>query len=389
MSKRPNRKSDRTAAVDLDVPSGVADDIELVLRDFAEEAELDTSLVVDHSGFLIAGISSIADVDVDTIGELVAGASGATEGLTGALGEDGSVESIHLGDDRLLYLREVGERFILVGVSDANVPAGILRDQAKQIEEDLVALLSKVKAIPRSLTKRESRGTQPANAPVSSAPPASLRQPETNQPKPAPNTGPVPAKANGNNGHGKEQVPNELPLPKQTSTIPRPAPAPAAVAEANPGGGGNGNGDGQSRQSGLIPGAIAAEKKRPTPRPRPANSPEKEAVKDPIPASIFEFEDSDEEDLLENLPPPRQDSTQPLKKPRGQITEGVAIVENSPFEMDVEDEDEDSFEPVLPNTTPAHLSVPMARQREAEAKKNNGDEEAERKSGPRYTFELG
>ena len=108
-----------------------ADDIERTLRKYAEESELDTSLVVDHSGFLIAGISSMPDVDVDTIGALVAGASGATEGLTGALGEDGRVESLHLGEDRLLYLKEIGERYILVGVSDSNVPAGILRDQAK------------------------------------------------------------------------------------------------------------------------------------------------------------------------------------------------------------------------------------------------------------------
>ena len=90
MSNSPTRpaskKTDRTAAVTLEVPSGVADDIEAILRGYAEEAELDTSLVVDHSGFLIAGISSLADVDVATIGALVAGASGATEGLTGALG---------------------------------------------------------------------------------------------------------------------------------------------------------------------------------------------------------------------------------------------------------------------------------------------------------------
>lgn len=200
MSKNPsrnNRKTDRSAAVTLEVPSGVADDIEAVLRSFAEEAELDTSLVVDHSGFLIAGISSIPDVDVDTIGTLVAGASGATEGLTGALGEAGKVESLHLGEDRLLYLKEIGERFILVGVSDSNIPAGILRDQANQVEESLIKLLGKVKAIPMSLTKK--KGEPKKTDKSEPEPPRSLRQSEPRPPEIAA------ANPNGNGNGGSHK----------------------------------------------------------------------------------------------------------------------------------------------------------------------------------------
>jgi predicted regulator of Ras-like GTPase activity (Roadblock/LC7/MglB family) len=335
MSKSPTRpsnpKTDRTAAVTLEVPKGVADDIEAVLRDYAEEAELDTSLVVDHSGFLIAGISSLPDVDVDTIGSLVAGAGDATEGLTGALGEEGSVESLHLGEDRLFYLKDIGERYILVGVSDSNVPAGILRDQASLIEPSLLKLLEKVKVLPNSLTRQLSQ----INVPVPEAqtePPKSLRQKE-------PKTG------------------EETAAPE--STRPKARPVAATISQAR-----------KSGSNDSEPDDPAPEKPLPQ--------------KDPFPESSFEFDEAD-------MAVPR-DSNPGTGKPSASIeskkVEPLRVVENSPFEVDEEDEDGNFTKPVRPQTTPVHLSVPAAREREAAARKEQVEDDDDQ-SGRHYSFELG
>ena len=317
-SRNSPNKADRTAAVDLEVPPGVADDIEAVLRSFAEEAELDTSLVVDQSGFLIAGISSIPDVDVDSIGTLVAGASGATEGLTGALGEQGRVESLHLGEDRLLYLKAVGDRFILVGVSDSTVPAGILRDQADRIEKPLKKFLSRVKAMPKSLTRKQPEVAQ-KEAPKP-APPKSLRQ-TPKKPEPAPQ---------------KKQV---IPAKKVVKPKPqKPAATPPVTA-----------------MGGVNRGAALD--------------------------SVFEVDEKAMAEEAAKVEQPASPSPAPIE-PKSKPT---AIVENSPFEVDL-DEEADDFAPPRPATTPVHLSVPAARKREAEAKQNSDDDN---ESGPKYSFELG
>lgn len=313
---RDTRKVDRTAAVTLEVPAGVADDIEGVLKSFAQEADLDTSLVVDHGGFLIAGISSIADVDVDTIGSLVAGACGATEGLTGALGENGKVESLHLGEDRLMYLREVGERFILVGVSDSNIPAGILRDQADRIESLLEKHLNRVKAVPMSLTKKAAapakKQAEPAAPPQKSLRPTPPPKPE--QPEP-PKKKNISVTANKPTTAGKQTLPQQM-----ITAAPKPKPSPSS--------------------------------------------------------QVFEIDDEPAKAAPAATPP----------APPVAETKPAAIVENSPFEVDFDDDDSDQT--IRPKTTPVHLSVPEARKRDAETRKQN-EEEYDENSGPRYSFELG
>jgi len=117
------------------------------LREFAEDAGLSTALVVDRSGSLVAGISSETDVTIEVISALVAGASGAMRALVAQLGETGSMESLHFGQGRLVYLREIINRFILVGVSDGSRPAGLVRQRAQSVKEELSTLLENVNAV--------------------------------------------------------------------------------------------------------------------------------------------------------------------------------------------------------------------------------------------------
>lgn len=453
---RTNNKTDRSAAVTLQVPPGVADDIEAVLRRFAEEAEVDTSLVVDHSGYLIAGISAIPDVDVDTIGNRVAEASGSAEGLTQALGEEGRFESLHLGEDRILYLRDIGERFILVGVSDANIPAGILRDQANLVEEELARHLTRVKAIPASLTSRKNTPQTPPEEPEPE--PVSLRQsspsekpdagishsdansmPEPRTPVATPPDN-VPSRTAAEPARREE--PMETPSPSPTSAAAKPIPAPQGMpAVAIPPVGEKAS-DGSSTASGdsppvpfadevppprddkpekveaptLPPVVAAVTARKPAQIPvsppfKPAakpleqavpgtldtlqartatSSPPREEDNDPIPESIFEFDDAgaDGEELepqAGNDQPPKAEAPSPIENKR--VEPPSPIIENSPFEMDTEEEDESPFERNRPSSVPVHLSVPAARKRASESKNENDDED--QTGGPRYSFELG
>ena len=72
---------DITAAVPLEISAELAEGVENLLRELAEDAGLSTALVVDRSGALVAGISSEEEVTVEVISALVAGASGAVRAL--------------------------------------------------------------------------------------------------------------------------------------------------------------------------------------------------------------------------------------------------------------------------------------------------------------------
>jgi predicted regulator of Ras-like GTPase activity (Roadblock/LC7/MglB family) len=127
---------------DTEVSAEAADRAEELLREFAAEAELDLAVIVDRSGGMVAGVASRADVDVDTVGALVAGAFGAMRSLARELGESSITESLHHGDRDTIYLREIGPRYILLGVAELALPAGIVRQKAAQIAGPLAALLT-------------------------------------------------------------------------------------------------------------------------------------------------------------------------------------------------------------------------------------------------------
>ncbi|NNE91440.1 MAG: hypothetical protein HKN23_07315 [Verrucomicrobiales bacterium] len=134
--------NDHSAADPLEISSDVAEKAEEILREFAEDAELDVALIVDRSGALLAGIAADSEVSVETVGALVAGAAGAVRALGDSVGESEPVESIHQGKDQVVYLRELGEIFILVGVAESELPAGIVREKAAQVTEPLLTVLS-------------------------------------------------------------------------------------------------------------------------------------------------------------------------------------------------------------------------------------------------------
>jgi predicted regulator of Ras-like GTPase activity (Roadblock/LC7/MglB family) len=139
-------EADYTAAVPLEIDEETATRADDLLREFAEDAGLETALVVDRSGALVAGISAEAEVTVEVISALVAGASGAMRALVSRLGETGAVESLHLGGNRLVYLKEIVNRFILVAVAEVSRPAGLVRQKALAINSRIEELLRDVRS---------------------------------------------------------------------------------------------------------------------------------------------------------------------------------------------------------------------------------------------------
>ena len=132
---------DQTAASNFEITADLAEAAEEILEDFAQDAELDVAVIVEESGALIAGISADDNIDVHTVAALVAGNIGATRALGKVVGETGTVETINQGTDKITYLRELNDRFVLVGIAESILPAGIIREKASQISEELLDLL--------------------------------------------------------------------------------------------------------------------------------------------------------------------------------------------------------------------------------------------------------
>lgn len=145
--------ADFTPAEPFEISLEVAEQVDELLRELAEDAGLDTALIVDQNGALVTGISAEENVTVDLISALVAGASGAMKTLVRELGETGEIESLHQGSERSVYLREIVGRFFLVGVAEASLPVGLTREKSNQMRGRFAELLNFVK--PTDFTEKE------------------------------------------------------------------------------------------------------------------------------------------------------------------------------------------------------------------------------------------
>lgn len=136
-------ETDISPAIPLEISAELAASVDAILEEFAEGAELETALVVEMSGALVSGISS-EEMMVEIISALVAGASGAMSSLVRELGSSGNIESFHQSENRSVYLAEIIDRFILVGVSTVPVLVGIIREKARQVRPALIELLEEI-----------------------------------------------------------------------------------------------------------------------------------------------------------------------------------------------------------------------------------------------------
>ncbi len=123
------------------VSAETAEQLEDKLKAFAADLGLDTALIVDPDGAFVAGISVHQGFMPDVISALVASVEAAVRALVAEVDDSGEFESIHHGDSRFLYIRELRKKFLLVAISKNNVPAGLVRERALQVNQELVHVL--------------------------------------------------------------------------------------------------------------------------------------------------------------------------------------------------------------------------------------------------------
>lgn len=330
-------EADYSPARPLEISSMIAASADDLLRGFAEKAGLETALVVDRSGALVAGISSEAEVTIDVISALVAGASGAIRSLVKELGDTGSIESLHQGGDRLLYLRELINRFILVGVSDCSVPAGIVREEAARVSDDLRTLLSEVKP-------SEQASDVPQRSPkLQSLRAVSLQRAANRLLEPAPEL-PKEREILTDPDDEIEEI-----IVEETTDFapPEPAPEPEPEPEPEP-----------------IPEPVVEEYEEPEPVAEEIEEPEPEAVAEPepvvpepvvpepepVPTEVLEPIDFGEPEVVIEGLEPEESPFEAVEEGPPAVVVGNVLVDNSAspdesvFEIEEEDEDEYVFE---------------------------------------------
>jgi len=190
-----NGPEDSTAADwNVELSADTADRAEELLRDLATDAELEMAVVVERSGGMIAGVATRQDVDVSTVSALVAGAFGAMGALANELGESHVRESLHQGSGDTVYLREVGERFVLLGVAPSSLPSGLIREKGAQVADKLTALLNGTEDATGGEEAEES-GEEPSVPVVESEPAPAVESGPEPESEPSPfqsaETGPV------------------------------------------------------------------------------------------------------------------------------------------------------------------------------------------------------
>jgi len=149
----PPAEIDASPLLTLEIRPELATEIEDRLGVFADECELDTALVVARSGALVAGISVENGVTIQAVAALVAQAGGNARTLAHELKNRAPLESLFFGEDRLLYLRELDERFFLVAVAPSTVPVGVVRAAAGPLVELLLPMLVGI-LVPMPLPER-------------------------------------------------------------------------------------------------------------------------------------------------------------------------------------------------------------------------------------------
>jgi len=209
----------------VELSSEAADQAETLLRDLATDAELEMALLVDQSGGMIAGVATRQDVDVSTVGALVAGAFGAMGALTSELGENRFSESLHHGQGDTVYLREVAGRFILLGVAPGELPFGIVREKGAQTADKLNLLLEADESSDAEEYENEAESEAPDETEEDLGPVISAGAVPGDRPEPVEGTAPV------TEPEPPAEVPAE-PSPFQSSETGPVTPEPAASEPA-------------------------------------------------------------------------------------------------------------------------------------------------------------
>jgi len=112
----------------LSLPGELAEQIEHILAELHYETEAECILLADISGQLICTQGQMMGIDPVLVAALAAGNVAAMSELTRQIGEESHLGSfLHEGDNKGIYLFNVGNSFVLIVIFQINALLGLVR----------------------------------------------------------------------------------------------------------------------------------------------------------------------------------------------------------------------------------------------------------------------
>lgn len=128
----------------LYLPAGLLDDIDRILNQLQQKTQVTSVLLADISGTLVHTVGQAMGFDPVNVAALTASDMSATAELARQLGEAKPFHMLfHEGEQRHLYLCDVGNSLILIVVFEARVPIGLVRVFTERAARELLTVKDK------------------------------------------------------------------------------------------------------------------------------------------------------------------------------------------------------------------------------------------------------
>ncbi|MFQ5864798.1 MAG: roadblock/LC7 domain-containing protein [bacterium] len=138
--------SHKTDGQQLILSEEVYNGINKILDDLAANTRADMVLVCETNGYPVTHKGDIPGIDLFTISSLAANNFSATAEMASMIGESGSFKFLfHEGENRNIFLSNVGYNFILIVIFNVNVALGMVRIYTKKTIDSLIKLLHSAK----------------------------------------------------------------------------------------------------------------------------------------------------------------------------------------------------------------------------------------------------
>jgi predicted regulator of Ras-like GTPase activity (Roadblock/LC7/MglB family) len=125
----------------LNLSSGLIDEMDRILAELRQKTRVSCVILADVSGQLVSATGATTGFDAQTVAALTAGDMSATAELARQLGEARPFRILfHEGEQRHLYLSDVGNSLILIVVFDTKVPIGLVRVFTERASRALLPL---------------------------------------------------------------------------------------------------------------------------------------------------------------------------------------------------------------------------------------------------------
>jgi len=130
------------------LPTEQVDRIEGILDELRSKTRSAYVFLADISGQLIHAQGRYGSTDIVALAALTASNMAATAAMAHQMGEKSQFRLLfHEGDERNIYLSQVGESFLLAVIFDSNVQIGLVRLFSKRAVEELTRLAAEYENI--------------------------------------------------------------------------------------------------------------------------------------------------------------------------------------------------------------------------------------------------